>query len=294
MELLRARRMMRILAVVVMSLALAACGAEDGADDAEATTEPPDAQPTVVTTEEAVESTPNFSPEEAAGTPVPTSIDMSTQSDAATPQAEEPGTSTPAPATPVSADEADRNVPGATPAPTVATGATPETGDAESMPASDVVSSTVPGSNDATQGEDVIGDGTTGADIDLPVTTPADGETTPSVTSAPATPVASPLSGEESAATPGAPLVVSGCEVQNVPPFQGEQILYQLAVDLNFRVGPGTECDLVMEDPLGEFQRVEVIGGPVVREDDGSEWVQIRFVDSEGWVSFEYLEPVEE
>jgi uncharacterized protein YraI len=35
-----------------------------------------------------------------------------------------------------------------------------------------------------------------------------------------------------------------------------------------------------------------IIGGPVTREDDGSEWVQLNVNGTEGWVSFEFLQPV--
>ena len=80
--------------------------------------------------------------------------------------------------------------------------------------------------------------------------------------------------------------------LKDVPPFTGEVASYVLTEDLNFRTGPGAECDLALPQPIGAFQVVEVIGGPVVREDDGTEWVQIRAVDTDGWVAFEFLEPV--
>lgn len=117
----------------------------------------------------------------------------------------------------------------------------------------------------------LVGDGTTGAMIAAP-------------------PAASPSVVQ---ATPGAPATVTGCDVANVPPFAGDATQFSLTTDVNFRTGPGTDCDLALDQPIGAFQIVEVIGGPVVRQDEDTEWVQIRVLDTEGWVAFEYLEPVQ-
>jgi hypothetical protein len=271
MELVPTRRLTYYLAVAFLSVALVACGAGNS-DEPEATSTPSGAQPTVATTEEAGGSTPESSSGGAQGTAVPANIDMSTGSDAATPQGDAPGTATPLPATP------EPGFPGigATPA----TDATPVSGGSATE-----LQDATPAAAEGTQGGEVLGDGTTGPEITPAGSTPVAGD-------APAaTPVATPAPGI--AATPATPLAVTGCEVVDVPPFQGEPALFQLTVDVNFRLGPGTDCDLVMEEPIGAFQSVEVIGGPVVRSDDGTEWVQIEVLGSEGWVSFDLLEPVE-
>jgi uncharacterized protein YgiM (DUF1202 family) len=146
-------------------------------------------------------------------------------------------------------------------------------------------------SGEGTQADVNVGDGTTGAvlsgDEEAPAASPEPvGAATPAVASAsPEVPSGS--------ATPAAFLEVSSCDLANVPSFTGEQSTYSLTTDVNFRTGPGAECDLALDVPLGEFQQVVVVGGPVVRTDDGSEWVQIQVGETIGWVAFEFLAPVE-
>lgn len=244
-QLLQARQLVRLLAVLVLGAILVACGAGDGDDDPTATTAPGNAQPTVAESGE----TPVSSP----GTPIPANVDMSTAGDAATPVGDPPGIATPAPATPGPGNIGDAASP-------VASGS----GSTSPIPA----------------GSDV-GDGTTGAIVPgTPAASPA------------GTPQASPVS-PDTDASPVASLTVDGCDVANVPPFTGEATAYRLTSDLNFRAGPGAECDLALQQPLGAFQVVEVVGGPVVRSDDGSEWVQIETLGTQGWVAFEFLEPIE-
>jgi uncharacterized protein YraI len=91
-----------------------------------------------------------------------------------------------------------------------------------------------------------------------------------------------------------AAVTVTGCDVTDIPQFTDEVTAFRLTTDLNFRTGPGAECELAAPDPIGGFQVVEVIGGPVTREDDGTEWVQIQALGTEGWIAFEFLEPIEE
>lgn len=271
---LQARRLLGIIAILVMGVLLTACGGENGEEDPTATSAPADAQPTVASAEIGSPS--------ATGTPevletVPANIDMSTASldtrdseIGGTPAGIAASTSSPTPAMGVSTPPAAAASPVSTVPPSGPAAATPGTpGEIEgAMPAAPPV-----------------GDGTTGAMV----------EGTPAVVAGAvaATPVASPAS-PIAQASPVAPLVVSGCDVAEVPPFTGEQATYRLTTDLNFRAGPGAECDLALEDPIGVFQTVEIIGGPVVRADDGSEWVQARVLDTEGWLALEFLEPVEE
>ena len=252
-ELLRSRQLLRLLAVILFSLLLAACGSEDGEETPTATSAPAGAQPTVAERDE----TPVSSP----ATSVPDNTDMSTAGDAATPVGAPPGIATPAPATPGpgNTDAAASPVAGA---------ATPASG---TPTAADPVSSA----------SGATGDGTSGAMV----------PGTPVLDEASASPVASPAS---PVASPVAALAVSGCEVPDVPPFAGDVTTFRLTEDLNFRTGPGPDCELALPQPIGAFQVVEVIGGPVVHADDGSQWVLIRTLDTDGWIAFEFLEPAEE
>ncbi len=100
-------------------------------------------------------------------------------------------------------------------------------------------------------------------------------------------PVASP------SASPVAQFSIEGCEVPDVPNYVGENSNFTLTSDLNFRAGPGVDCDPLMDEPLGEGQMVTVIGGPVVQTEDGSEWVQIDIDGTTGWISTEFIEPTE-
>lgn len=102
-----------------------------------------------------------------------------------------------------------------------------------------------------------------------------------------ATPEASPES------SPVAQLEISGCEVPDVPGFLGDSNVFVLTADVNFRTGPGVDCDPVMDEPVGEGQIVLVLGGPVTQTDDDTEWVQIEVGDQPGWVTTEFLEPAE-
>lgn len=94
-------------------------------------------------------------------------------------------------------------------------------------------------------------------------------------------------------ASPIAQLEISGCEVPDVPGFLGDSNVFELTADVNFRSGPGVDCDPVLDEPLGEGQIVLVLGGPVTQTDDGTEWVQIEVDGEPGWVTTEFLEPTE-
>ena len=100
-------------------------------------------------------------------------------------------------------------------------------------------------------------------------------------------PVASP------SASPVAQFSIEGCEVPDVPNYVGENSSFTLTSDLNFRAGPGVNCDPLLDEPLGEGQAVTVVGGPVVQTEDGSEWVQIEIDGTTGWISTEFIEPTE-
>lgn len=99
--------------------------------------------------------------------------------------------------------------------------------------------------------------------------------------------------GATPAASPIAQLEISGCEVPDVPGFLGDSNVFVLTADVNFRSGPGVDCDPVLEEPVGEGQIVLVLGGPVTQTDDDSEWVQIEVDGEPGWITTEFIEPSE-
>lgn len=94
-------------------------------------------------------------------------------------------------------------------------------------------------------------------------------------------------------ASPVAILSVEGCDVPDVPNYVGETTTYELVSDLNFRSGPGVDCDPVIDTPIGEGQVVEVIGGPVIQAGDDTEWVQVIFDGTTGWITTEFIKPAE-
>lgn len=110
--------------------------------------------------------------------------------------------------------------------------------------------------------------------------------------------VASDAATPASDATPDAialadlqPLTVAGCEPETVPPFDGTQSAFITNSDVNFRTGPGADCDTIGDGPIGVNIPVTVLSGPVDREDDEFVWIQVQIVDQTGWVVVEVLEP---
>ncbi|MCA9832511.1 MAG: hypothetical protein KC435_01055 [Thermomicrobiales bacterium] len=95
------------------------------------------------------------------------------------------------------------------------------------------------------------------------------------------------------AASPVAQLSVEGCEVPDVPIYSGTNTEVTLTSDVNFRSGPGTDCDPLSDEPLGEGQTVTVTGGPVTQAADGSEWIEVEVNGQKGWISTEFVEPAE-
>lgn len=117
-------------------------------------------------------------------------------------------------------------------------------------------------------------DGTTGAPQEA-------GTPAPQATPAASTPTA-------------APVTVTSCQPDNVPAFSGDSPAYVVLEDLNFRAGPGSDCDLIGTGPLGAGVGVTVTSDPVVREgEEGLEWVRIEVDGVTGWVAAEFIEPAE-
>ncbi len=252
-------------------LVLAACGPL-GDDDADPTsTSESLAQPTEAVTEAAGgESTePAASDEPAVGTstPVQSAIDS-------TPDLEPiPGTTdSESPSTPVFND--------------VSSVASPI---AESS-ASPVAQ---PVSTETTDGPAPDGDGTSGpipATDDEPVETPTDVADTPDDTSG--TPEASPVAGAGSLGDIEV-VAVTSCEPEVIPDIALESTSYRTVSDVNVRIGPGADCDLLAISPIGGFMPVTILAGPVQREGDDFVWVQVEVAGEIGWVVTEALEPAE-
>lgn len=263
-QLLQIGHLVRIVAIVIAGVLLVACGSEEADETPTPSIEAVDAEPTVnvaATSETTPVSTPG-----ATAPELPEHADMSTmvveESPAVTVAAATPSTGVAA-ATAIPSWEAATATPVNADA-TLSNGAATPLAGVEEVPAAPP-----------------FGDGTTGAMIAAP---PA---------ASPPTVQASPASSPVVQATPGIPLTVTGCDVASVPPFASDVTQFRLTTDVNFRTGPGVDCDLALDQPIGAFQIVEVIGGPVIRQDEDTEWVQIRVLDTDGWVAFEFLEPVE-
>lgn len=290
MERIRLSGARGIAAIIVLSLALAGCGGGDGdGDDPAATSEVVDAQPTV-----ASDVTPGSETDEgSSGTPG--NIDLSPAGSVETPaQDDDAAGGTPAldeKATPADDDAVtagDDMVESASPDASPISAAvtddqnpeTPEDVAAElATPESDT--SVVQNTGDVAN----LGDGTTGA-------TPASAAVDQITDVLAETVLVTPGSGTPVVADE--PVVAESCTPGAVPPFTGDQTTFVLGADLNFRAGPGSDCDLIGTGPLGEFSQVEVVSGPVIREgEEGIEWVQIQVGDDIGWVASEFLEPAE-
>ncbi len=257
-------RGMMIALTAVLCLLVTACGIGDTDEGSNETDEPSSAQSTVQESGTDGSDEDNRSPEPS------TNIDLSSPGAAGT------------------ALETDDQV-----------GPSPVAGDA--TPAG--LAAPVPGLAVSTPGVDVTpaadqpptGDGTTGApppaQAGSSAGTPAAGEATP----APAVAGDStPDAGPGTAVAGGEISVVDGCEVEDVPAFTGATSTYRVNSELNFRSGPGTDCELIGQAPLDVSTVVEVIGGPVTRQgEDGIEWLQVRVGEETGWVALEFLDVTE-
>jgi hypothetical protein len=132
------------------------------------------------------------------------------------------------------------------------------------------------------------------ADADTAVATPADEAESVGVrgdgTSGPALGTeggdgAEPLAQDE--------ILVESCEVDEYPPFTGTDATRVTAIEVNFRVGPGTDCEAIGE-PLASGTTVEILSDPVVR--DGApelSWVAVSVEGTEGWLATDFLEAPE-
>lgn len=277
-------RWMAMALIVSLGLLLTGCGTGETDDDTAGTDDLSSARPTVEGPEMEVSeagsppvTNDNQSPEQAVGTPP--------ESGAAT--AVSRANSTPVLGGGASGEAAtpDQDPVGATRAPedTLAS-PSPDDGATEGT----VVSPSA--------GEPPVGDGTTGAPLPEETrATPGTSDTaegaSPEVTS---TVSATQASAAGTPAATGELLIVDSCEIGEVPVFSGDTATYRVSTGLNFRSGPGSDCALIGDGPLGASTSVEVIGGPVVRQgEEGLEWVQVQVGGETGWVAFDFLEPAE-
>jgi hypothetical protein len=166
--------------------------------------------------------------------------------------------------------------------------ASPESGVAEGSPAAsqdgaeDATPAPAGTAGEADASPAAPGDGTTGADAG----------TSPAATAGTPPPDGSPAAGTPVTGT--APTVVTSCAPEDVPAFTGEKPSYVVLEELNFRVGPGSDCDLIGEGPLVAGVGLTVRAGPVVREGENDlQWLQVEVAGVTGWVAADFVAPAE-
>jgi hypothetical protein len=103
---------------------------------------------------------------------------------------------------------------------------------------------------------------------------------------------------QQGAGTPGttteAGAVATSCDMPDYPPYIGDAPSQVTTSDVNFRSGPGADCDALGE-PLAAGVSVQVLSDPVTREgDDQYQWVAVSIDGTEGWLATEFLEPAAE
>lgn len=83
--------------------------------------------------------------------------------------------------------------------------------------------------------------------------------------------------------------VASSCDVTSYPPFTGESAEQVTTAEVNFRTGPGSDCEVIGE-PIAAGITVQVLSDPVQREgDDLFAWVAVSVDGVEGWLATEFL-----
>lgn len=256
-------RRMALSVVCMLALLLASCGFDDDADNGDDIAELDDSLTVVPDDEEGTPEPPELSTDQVSPETDPVESLPPGVSEVATPDGTPAG---PTPemdvdATPEGIDDIDP-----------AEGATPAPGE---EPADGLVAT--PEEPDAAA--PVIGDGTGGAQAeDLPVdATDANGEL------AEATPDPG-VAGTEA-------VVVESCEPAEIPPFTGDESLASLAEEVNFRAGPGEDCDVLPTSPLLADAEVAITSDPVLRDDQGDQgWVQIDVDGDVGWIAVDFVE----
>lgn len=89
------------------------------------------------------------------------------------------------------------------------------------------------------------------------------------------------------------PIAVDGCETDQIPSFNGDVTQFVTVIDVNFRTGPGADCEQIGDDPISADVEVTLLSGPVVREDDTEfVWVQVDINGEVGWIVTSAITPV--
>jgi hypothetical protein len=279
-------RIRSLAMLVLVALLAASCGPLGDDDDPTATSETL-SQPT---TDPGESTAPAGTDEPGIGTPETVVNDITDliAEGVATPAGTPVGQAPDGGATPLDDDEVVISTP-------AVPGLADDDSDATPMPAGDAEES-VPSSAPVTGS-----DGTSGA------TPPGDLAGSDSETESPSEPAATPggttgLAVLEESTPPPAdvdldtvePVEVDSCEPSDVPIIVDGELSYVTNTDVNFRTGPGSDCDTIGDGPLGSNIPVAVVSAPVVREgEEEYVWVQVRVNDITGWVIVEAIEPAE-
>lgn len=87
-------------------------------------------------------------------------------------------------------------------------------------------------------------------------------------------------------------VVVTSCTSENVPESTGESDAFVVAEDLNVRIGPGSDCEVIGDGPLLAGEAITVLSDPVVRDGENEVlWVRVELPAGQGWVALEFIEP---
>jgi hypothetical protein len=143
----------------------------------------------------------------------------------------------------------------------------------------------------------------------LVIPTPRPSAATPVGEGAPATPVVATASivtgdgtgGPSADTVPGGTPVADGtpvavavtvdsCDVPEFPEYLGQEPAQVTTIDVNFRAGPGTDCETVGQ-PVPAGVTVEILSNPVDREGDDFTWVAVSLDGEQAWVAIDFLEP---
>lgn len=252
------RRVLTLSVMAAFLAVLSACGTGGGDNNTNTATVAPDT--VEAPTDEAVVDLTG----QATTAPVSSPTDQNLASIGAT----EPGSASPTPAVVVSAP------PIIVPTSVPTQQGTPSAPQTAASPASAVTAPTATVQAGVGAGSS-IGDGTGGAPAGAPqLEVPAAGGT-PGATAPRAT-------------------VATSCDMPSYPAYTGDAAAQVTTSDVNFRSGPGADCEAIGE-PLASGVSAQLLSDPVTREgDDQYQWVAVSIDGTDGWLATEYLEPAPE
>lgn len=251
---IRAFSQVGLIGLVAGSLVLGGCGPTDGGKEATSVV----MTPTLEITQGSPAPSPGASPmTQASSTPISGNIRRS-GAETSTPEAESGS----------AVDQATPGASGSIPGQTLVPGRQrpPQAAEDDGTPLGEAETAA------ASDGAPVPGDGTTGAGPSRDAATPAE--------------IASP----DADVTPDS-AVVESCNPEDVPEFTGDTETFVVVENLNFRTGPGVDCDPVGESLLESGASLTVTSDPVVRDGEDTEWVRVEVEGQEGWVATQFIEP---